>query len=156
MSAATSRKPFAYPDEGEAGMELPEHLDEEEQEKLIAQLEEEDEKRDTFFKRIFLTIPLVSATAFLPPLFSASSIRGRLSSFLSISSLLCTAYTLFRQPETKRGRKWMYTHEPPGPLLQYGLYLNGGLSLLIALNASMVDDKSMGHDGFGLLCLLPI
>lgn len=105
---------------------------------------------------IFLTIPLISAIAFLPPLLFASSIRARLISLLSISSLLCTAYNLFSLPGSKTTRKWMYIHEPPGPLLQHGPYLNGGLSLLIGLSAFMIDDKKMGHDGFWLLCLLPV
>lgn len=70
--------------------------------------------------------------------------------------MLCTAYNLFSLPNAKPTRKLMYTHEPPGPLLQYGPYLNGGSSLLIGLSAFMIDDRKMGHDGFRLLCLLPI
>ncbi|KAI4228156.1 MAG: hypothetical protein L6R36_001870 [Xanthoria steineri] len=156
MSAAKSRKPFAYADREEVDEELPEYLDEEEQEKLIAQLKVQNEARNTKFKWIFLTLPLISAIAFLPSLLSASSIRARLISLLSISSMLCTAYNLFSLPNAKPTRKLMYTHEPPGPLLQYGPYLNGGSSLLIGLSAFMIDDRKMGHDGFRLLCLLPI
>lgn len=70
--------------------------------------------------------------------------------------MLYTACNLFSLPNAKPTRKRMYTHKPPGPLLQYGPYLNGVSSLLIGLSASIIDDRKMGHDGFRLLCLLPI
>ncbi|KAI4275020.1 MAG: hypothetical protein LQ337_003508 [Flavoplaca oasis] len=173
MSAAKSRKPFAYAEEEEIDTELPEHLDEEEQEKLIAQMKQQDEERTMMFKvinpfqcvtfissdkmqRAFLAIPLISAVAFLPPLLSASSTQRKFIALLSISSLLCTAYLLFFLPESEATGKRMNTRGPPGPLLQHGPYLNGVLSFMIGLSALTMDDKRMDHDGFWLLCLLPV
>ena len=107
-------------------------------------------------QRVFLVIPLISAVAFLPSLLSASSTQRKFIALLSISSLLCTAYILFFQPKSEATGKRMNTRAPPGPLLQHGPYLNGVLSLLIGLSSLMMDDKAMDHDGFWLLCLLPV
>lgn len=105
---------------------------------------------------VFLAIPLVSAVAFLPPLLSASSTQRRFIALFSISSLLCTAYNLFCLPKAEATGKQMNSRGPPGPLLQHGPYLNGVLSLMIGLSALVIDDKRIYHDGFWLLCLLPV
>lgn len=136
-------------------------------------MKQQDEERTMMFKvinpfqcvtfissdkmqRAFLAIPLISAVAFLPPLLSASSTQRKFIALLSISSLLCTAYLLFFLPESEATGKRMNTRGPPGPLLQHGPYLNGVLSFMIGLSALTMDDKRMDHDGFWLLCLLPV
>lgn len=106
-------------------------------------------------QRIFLAMPVISVVTFLPTLLAAPLFRMRLISFLSISSLLFTAYTLIRVPSTGATRKQTVASDPLSPLHQYGPYLNGALSMLIGLNGFVFDYKNIGHGGFWLLCLLP-
>ncbi|KAL9008042.1 MAG: hypothetical protein Q9173_006794 [Seirophora scorigena] len=81
----------------------------------------------------------------------------RLISLLAISSLLCTAYILFfltnRKPAEVRMSPAAF--EGIGPIRQYITYLNGGLSILVGLNAFHFTGKEGVHDGFWLFCLLP-
>ncbi|KAI4234431.1 MAG: hypothetical protein L6R40_006750 [Gallowayella cf. fulva] len=149
------RKAFYSAGEDEVDDELPEDFDEEEQENLIAQLKKQDEANNILFRRIFLAMPVISVVTFLPTLLAAPLFRMRLISFLSISSLLFTAYTLIRVPSTGATRKQTVASDPLSPLHQYGPYLNGALSMLIGLNGFVFDYKNIGHGGFWLLCLLP-
>lgn len=88
-------------------------------------------------------------------------LSAKLISLLSMSSLVATAYILIFVPNTRlddpktekpRGQLQPET----GPVQKYISYLNGGLSLLIALNAIGFKDKKGVHEGFWLLCMLPI
>lgn len=88
-------------------------------------------------------------------------LSAKLISLLSMSSLIATAYILVFIPNT-RPDKSKATKSPAklqpeaGPIQQYISYLNGGLSMLIALNAFGFRDKKGVHEGFWLLCLLPV
>ena len=44
----------------------------------------------------------------------------------------------------------------PGPIQRYIDYLNGGLSCLICLNALTLRGREGVHEGFWLLCILPL
>ncbi|KAI4169597.1 MAG: hypothetical protein LQ348_007248 [Seirophora lacunosa] len=81
----------------------------------------------------------------------------RLISLLAVSSLLCTAYILFFLPNGKpaEGRMSPAASEGEGPIRRYITYLNGGLSVLVGLNAFHFTGKEGVHDGFWLFCLLP-
>lgn len=108
-------------------------------------------------QRIFLIIPLISAAIFLPTLTTSPSPQMRLISLLAVSSLLCTAYILFFLPNGKsaEGRMSSPASEGEGPICRYITYLNGGLSVLVGLNAFHFTSKEGVHDGFWLFCLLP-
>ncbi|KAL9638752.1 MAG: hypothetical protein Q9204_001382 [Flavoplaca sp. TL-2023a] len=134
MSAAKPRRPFAYAEEEEIDTELTEHLDEE---GFVPALAEAQQINDLMSSRAGKTYRSNEITR-----------RGNEHGI--------QAYILFFLPKSEATGKRMNTRAPPGPLLQYGPYLNGVLSLLIGLSSLMIDDKAMDHDGFWLLCLLPV
>ena len=87
-------------------------------------------------------------------------LKARIISLLSMTSLIATAYTLIFVPNTRpaSSKKASFRRQlatEPGPVNQYIGYLNGGLSLLIVLNAISFKDKGGVHEGFWLLCFLP-
>ncbi|KAL9016968.1 MAG: hypothetical protein Q9185_005707 [Variospora sp. 1 TL-2023] len=133
MSSAKLRKAFRYPTEEDiSDDEIPGGLDEE-------------------------VIPLISATVFLPSLLTSPSSQTRLTSLLAISSLLCTAYILFSLPNGKPAnvRIDSATFDGQEPIRRYLTYLNGGLSILVGLNAFRFRNKEGVHDGFWLFFVLP-
>ena len=88
-------------------------------------------------------------------------VQVALVSLVCMTSLIATAYILAFVPNSKPKpldqAKSMRQPEPDvGPVRQYIGYLNGALSLLCALNCTTLRDKQGVHDGFWLLCLLPI
>lgn len=90
-------------------------------------------------------------------------LQVKLISLLSMTSLIATAYILVfvpntraESPERARSRREVQSKPEQGPVHKYISYLNGGLSLLIALNAMSFKDKQGVHEGFWLLCLLPV
>lgn len=99
--------------------------------------------------------------AYIPALVMSRLVQARLVSLLCMTSLIATAYTLAFIPNTKpkspnRIKSKRQLEPQPGPIHQYISYLNGALSLLCALNAITFRDKPGVHDGFWLLCLLPV
>lgn len=88
-------------------------------------------------------------------------VQAKLVSLLCITSLIATAYILafvpYTRPKSPNRAKPKKQLEPKsGPVQQYISYLNGALSLLCALNSITFRDKGGVHDGFWLLCLLPV
>ena len=80
--------------------------------------------------------------------------QAKLVSLLCVASLIATAYILTLVPNT---RPKSPNQAKSGPVRQYIIsYLNGALSLLCALNSITLRDKPGVHDGFWLLCLLPV
>ncbi|KAL2051593.1 hypothetical protein ABVK25_008007 [Lepraria finkii] len=163
MATARLRKTFNYLAENSDDDDTPRDLDEEEQEKLIKKLREQDDERNEEFKRIFLAIPTVSATSYIPALIMSRLLQVKLISLLSMTSLIATAYILVfvpntraESPERAKSRREVQSKPEKGPVHKYIGYLNGGLSLLIALNAMSFKDKQGVHEGFWLLCLLPV
>ncbi|KAL6715082.1 hypothetical protein ACLMJK_007343 [Lecanora helva] len=181
MATTRLRKTFKYPTDSSDEDNLPNDMDEEgrlvpgrncnfameltdmavEQEKLIQRLQAEDDERNEEYKRFFFAIPSISATSYLPTLIRPSLLSAKLISLLSMTSLIATAYILIFIPNTRpdKSRRQLSGHKielKAGPIQQHLGYLNGGLSLLIALNALAFKDKGGVHDGFWLLCLLPL
>lgn len=88
-------------------------------------------------------------------------LQVKLISVLSMTSLIATAYILVfvpntRTPSSKKASSQRQLASELGPVHQYIEYLNGGLSLLIGLNAISFRDKQGVHEGFWLLCFLPV
>lgn len=97
----------------------------------------------------------------MPTLIMSGVLQAKLVSLLCMTSLITTAYILAfvpnTRPESPNGADSKRHLEPEsGPVHQYISYLNGALSLLCALNSITFKDKQGVHDGFWLLCLLPV
>ncbi|CAF9910209.1 MAG: hypothetical protein ALECFALPRED_006419 [Alectoria fallacina] len=161
MATTRLRRTFRYPADNSEDDDIPTDLDEEEQEKLIAKLRAEDDERNGEYKHVFLAVPCVSAMTYIPTLIMPGLGQAKLVSLLCMTSLIATAYILAlapnTRPESPNGAKSKRSLEvKPGPVHQYISYLNCALSLLCALNANNFRDKQGVHDGFWLLCLLPV
>lgn len=112
-------------------------------------------------QRIFLAVPLISLMTFLPAVVMSPLYLVKLISFFCVSSLLATAYILVFIPNEKSSG----TNRPPKnlttfpadskPVHKYLPYLNGMLSLLLAINAINWRGRRGVHEGFWMLCLLP-
>lgn len=147
-----------------------------EQEKLIAKFQHEEEARNKRYKvghaqsldrsrftvnqRLFLVIPLFSATAFLPSLLMSRLVQVKIVDLLAITSLVCTAHILISMPNRKPAEAHLsYLGRPlspdAGPLERCIDYLNSGLSLLVLLSAFSYRGKQGVHEGFWLICTLP-
>ncbi|KAI9738474.1 MAG: hypothetical protein M1818_005371 [Claussenomyces sp. TS43310] len=80
-----------------------------EQEALIRTLATQDATRNKTYTRLFLALPLLSIPAYIRELIqpitttNASSSHHRLLALLSITSLLSTAYILYRLPTGRTG-----------------------------------------------------
>ncbi|KAG2414189.1 hypothetical protein HFD88_003380 [Aspergillus terreus] len=108
MATTRLRKAFRYPDDSDDGQGR-EELDEEEQEKVIQRLHMQNDKRNSEYRIIFALLPLFSTVVFIPSLFSSgASVRETFASFLSILSLVATAYAMkylpLRHPDPKGKR----------------------------------------------------
>ncbi|OJJ87279.1 uncharacterized protein ASPGLDRAFT_43805 [Aspergillus glaucus CBS 516.65] len=92
MATTRLRRAFRYPeDSGDEGHER-EELDEEEQERVIEQLQRQNDQRNAQYSTVFTALPLLSVLVFVPSVLSKSSTPTvRFFSFLAISSLLVTA-----------------------------------------------------------------
>ncbi|KAL4896320.1 hypothetical protein BDV59DRAFT_199518 [Aspergillus ambiguus] len=109
MATARLRKAFRYPDDSEDDGQAREELDEEEQDRVIQRLQMQNDRRNSQYSIIFAILPLFSTTVFVPSLFSSgSTVRELFISFLSILSLLATAYAMkylpLRHPDPKGKR----------------------------------------------------
>ena len=99
--------------------------------------------------------------AYIPTLIMSSLIQAKLVSLLCITSLVATAYIMafvtdIRPKSPNQVKPKKRSESKSGPFRRYIGYLNGTLSLLCALNSITFRDKRGVHDGFWLLCLLPI
>ncbi|CAG8894693.1 unnamed protein product [Penicillium egyptiacum] len=109
MAAVRLRKAFRYPEESEGERE---ELDEEQQERVIQQLQSQNDARNAQYSVVFTALPLLAATVFVPSVLSASSQTERLFSLLSVASLLTTAYIMKCSPlqPDRKGKKPMTLH----------------------------------------------
>jgi hypothetical protein len=113
MATTRLRKAFRYPSESDSDNE-PDELDEEHQERLIADLRAQDAAKSDFYRKAFTALPILAAVFFLYTAITASKARETLLAFLCISSLLCTAYILYFIPAEapdKKGKKPVYRAE---------------------------------------------
>lgn len=137
MAAARLRRTFRYPSEDDDNE--PEDLDEEHQEKLIADLEAEDSAKNELYRKAFLSIPFIASLVFLYTFVTASTARQRLIAILGVSSLACTGYILHFMPIEKperKGKRAVYRVEAEkSPVEKYLVYLNAGLAALLELAA---------------------
>ncbi|KAL9129092.1 MAG: hypothetical protein Q9217_002364 [Psora testacea] len=164
MAPARLRETFRYLADNSDNDDIPLELDEEEQEKLIHKLREEDEKHnEQYKKRFFLAIPTIAAAAFAPALLASRLFQVKLVCLFSMTSLVASAYILAFVPNTKYdagdgllSRLERLAHSKREPLQQYLSLLNGGLSLLLSFSAYSLKGKHGVHEGFWLLCFLPV
>ena len=99
--------------------------------------------------------------AYIPTLIRSRLIQAKLVSLLCITSLVATTYILAFVPTTgakspNRVKSKRQLEPESGPIHQYINYLNGALSLVCALNFITFREKAGVHDGFWVLCLLPL
>lgn len=99
--------------------------------------------------------------AYIPALIMSRLVQAKLISLLCITSLIATAYILVFVPNTRlsppiRAKSKRKLELESRPFHQYIVYLDGALSLVCALNSITFKDRRGVHDGFWLLCLLPI
>jgi len=145
MASARLRKTFHYPADS-ASDDEPEDLDETEQEATIASLRTHDTSNTQFYRRAFLPLPLLATLLYLPSLFFAVPRRQVLLAFLSVSSLLSTAWTLHYFPPRMRQRRsaamglrarsmYRLQYQAEGPIEEYLPWLNGGLCGVLAFIA---------------------
>ncbi|KAK0268637.1 hypothetical protein LTR35_015372 [Friedmanniomyces endolithicus] len=121
MATTRLRHAFRYPSEDE---DEPDELDEEHQEKLIADLQTADTQRNELYRLFTLVIPLVSALYFI---------------YIAIFGS-CTAYLLLFMPPQAPVRHGNNTaaHQRDamdGPIKQYLAYLSAALATLLLLAA---------------------
>lgn len=152
MDVATTRlrKTFRYPTDGDNDLE-PDALDEEEQEKIIDDLQARNARSNEQFKLYFLALPMLSIIPYVPLLFTTQ----KLFAILSITSLAGTTYLSYALPPGKSGIEFIDERDAApaqrkqqmfidlntkGPILRYLPFLNiflGGLVLLLGLIAGI-------------------
>ncbi|KAJ5578959.1 hypothetical protein N7450_007826 [Penicillium hetheringtonii] len=132
MAAVRLRKAFRYPEESDDDRE---EMDEEEQERVIQQLQQQNESRNAQYSLVFTAIPLFSTLVFLS-LLRAGGASERMLSFLSIISLLATAYTMRSAPLYRdlKGKKPLSPRNERLEMIHTALIpLNGAVCTLLAL-----------------------
>ncbi|KAH9818171.1 hypothetical protein Tdes44962_MAKER05365 [Teratosphaeria destructans] len=140
MASSRLRKAFKYPsDDSDDG---PDELDEEHQEELISQIQAEDARKNTLYRKLFLAIPLAGALILLSIFLTIPNTpQQRLILLLSISSLSATAYILHFMPLQSpdwKGKKAVYKIEAEkGPVERYLVALNAVLAGLLLLAAGV-------------------
>lgn len=156
MATSRLRKTLKYPseDDGSSSSEL----DEEQQEKLITQLDATDARRNALYRKLFLIIPCLTSIFFLVAFVTAGTARQRLFSILSITSAACTSYILYFQPVDKKppakaqygNAGGVYRTERPvvqeGPIDQYLILLNAALATVLQLAALLSWRKGNADD----------
>ncbi|KAJ5397368.1 hypothetical protein N7509_005481 [Penicillium cosmopolitanum] len=133
MAAVRLRKAFRYPEESDDDRE---ELDEEEQDRVIQQLQQQNEARNAQYSLVFTAIPLVSTLTFLPSLFTAQSFGERLLSLLGILSLLATAYMMRLAPlhPDRKGKKPLSPENERLEKIHSALLpVNGAVGVLLTL-----------------------
>ncbi|KAJ5353628.1 hypothetical protein N7541_006192 [Penicillium brevicompactum] len=130
--AVRLRKVFRYPEE----LDEREELDEEEQERVIEQLQSQNDARNAQYSMVFTALPLMAALVFVPSVLSPLSQLERLYSFLALTSLVTTAYIMRcspLQPDLK-GKKPMNVHNERMAQIHAALVPGASaISLLLAL-----------------------
>lgn len=105
-----------------------------EQEKVISDLSTKDAAQTDLFRKIFLLLPVLAALPYIPGLFSPQSPRTFAQSLFCISSLLATAFTLFRHGPILNVAALFSDAASPA---FYIPALNAGLSGILALQAAL-------------------
>ncbi|KZZ96946.1 hypothetical protein AAP_00589 [Ascosphaera apis ARSEF 7405] len=157
MASARLRKAFHYPESDDEGNGRNE-LDEEEQEKIIAKLREEDEKHNRMYKKAFTALPSVAVLLYVPEIMSESSTTRFCICLLCMLSLLMVSWTTYQQPLRKSDRKgkrpMRLVEEENASSRQFSRLANAVLAAAIAL----IGFRSRGDDStdfFWLYCIIP-
>lgn len=150
MATTRLRQTFRYPSDDDSE---PDELDEEHQEILIASLQEEDARKNAFYRKAFLAVPLTSVLFFLYTLvLDTRTAQQALLAILGLSSLACSAYILhfmpLQLPEPKGKTPQYRLDAAKGPMERYLLLLNAGLAGLLLLAAAVSWRKGAGADGW--------
>lgn len=149
MATTRLRKAFRYPSESDSESD---ELDEEHQEKLIADLQAQDQAKNELYRKFFVAIPLVGAAFFVYTFFIAGTSRQRLIALLSISSLACTAYILHFMPiqaPERKGKRPLYQLEAEkGPVGKYLVHMNAALAALLLVAAAVSWNKALREDAW--------
>ncbi len=150
MATTRLRKAFRYPSEDDH--ESNDELDEEHQEKVIADLQVQDAQKNELYRKGFATLPVLAAVFFLYTFVAARSSKQRLISLLSVSSLVCSAYILYFLPierPDKKGKRPLYrVQAEKGPVESYLLYMNAALAGLLLLAATLSWRKGFVEDSW--------
>ncbi|KAJ5949732.1 hypothetical protein N7454_001316 [Penicillium verhagenii] len=140
MAAVRLRRVFRYPEDSDHENDH-EELDEQEQERVIEQLQRQNDTRNAYYKLIFTGIPLVLTTVFFPSILS-SSFSERFCSLAGISSLLASAYVMqyFPLHADRKGKKPMVMENKHLTLIHAALVpmngvVCGSLALYVLLGA---------------------
>lgn len=110
-------------------------------------------------QRVLVFLPIIAALSFLPTLTTSTVYQARLSSLLSVTSLLSTAYTLHFVPTTRPNDKSsgsLLTQPKAGPLMRYMEPANGVLSALLGLNAAIYKGRPGIQEHLWLMSLSPL
>ncbi|KAF2155630.1 hypothetical protein K461DRAFT_78533 [Myriangium duriaei CBS 260.36] len=128
------RRTFHYPSDSDSDSDsrnVEDELDDAAQSALIADLAAQDARSAAIYRIAFTALPAVAALLFLPSLLARGS---RLTSLLAVSSLLASAWTVWRVPLPPReDRKGKRVAVEPGPVERYLPSLNGGLAGVLGL-----------------------
>ncbi|CZT44079.1 uncharacterized protein RSE6_04204 [Rhynchosporium secalis] len=159
MATARLRRTFQYPSEMDSDDEGPEAMDEEEQESLIQNLQQENITRNKQYTTLLLILTLTTTLPYLTTLFVP---QITLLSFLSISSLLSTAYLTSTYPPNKTGiafldalnmssepqslaaRKEALMQAGGGPVKMFLPYLNMALCVVLVGLGGVVKRRGGG------------
>ncbi|KAH8601027.1 hypothetical protein B0O99DRAFT_610118 [Bisporella sp. PMI_857] len=164
-TSARLRKTFRYPTDNDSDDSLPEAMDEQEQENLIAQLSRQTQSQNKLYAQILLVLSLLCIPPYIPTLFYPST---SILSLLSISSLLSTAFLIHILPPTKTSISFLdalssppsnsrgsgvgikgNVYEAQGPLEKYLPYLNGVLCILLGILGTVFRAREEVWRGFG-------
>ncbi|KAJ6085927.1 hypothetical protein N7486_010208 [Penicillium sp. IBT 16267x] len=135
MAAVRLRKVFQYPEDSDQENDR-EELDEQEQERVIEQLQRQNDARNAHYNVTFTGISLALTTTFLPSILWASSVSQRFCSLLGIFSLLASAYIMryFPLHPDRKGKKPMLIEDERWALAHAALIpLNGVVCGSLAL-----------------------
>ncbi|QIW98100.1 hypothetical protein AMS68_003618 [Peltaster fructicola] len=138
MATARLRKVFRYPDDDE---HEPGELDEEEQEKLIADLQQRDADNGRIYTFLFAFVPGGAILYFLATVFTATGLRDRLIAFISLFCVAATTYILLLQPlasPDRKGKKPVYVAERESSPVHRSLpYLITAWSSVLLITAAL-------------------
>ncbi|KAK5746397.1 hypothetical protein LTR17_000777 [Elasticomyces elasticus] len=148
MATARLRRAVKYPSDDE---DEPDELDEEHQEKLIADLQATDAQRNELYIILFLTLQLAGALYFAyAVVFRSRNAQQRLLALLSLSSTLCTAYILHYmriEAPRRKGKTAVYKLDAAkGPVEEYLAYLNAALAAMLLLAAILSWRRGLYED----------
>ncbi|KAL7950910.1 hypothetical protein V8C42DRAFT_307915 [Trichoderma barbatum] len=98
MPTARLRRTFQYPNDSDS--DSPEAMDEQEQDTLIQTLATQNASQNQSLTNILIALPLLSTIAYIRPLVNPATTSFAI---FCLTSLLATAYLLYRLPPTETG-----------------------------------------------------